>query len=303
MFDHMIVKAVVDGKTEWLDGTQQGNSYLDNQVLPFRWALPLNSEGLALEEIVPRDTGFPMLVGTVDIDATSGVNEDAKVTARNIVRGDEAFAIQSQLTTLSTEDADRAMKTYWRQQLDWAVADKVAWSYNERRRAVTLELNGRGNPGWTGDSSEGHSLTILGAGFFAPDPLRRPADQDQLASWSNEFPRFRCWATTIRLPKASDNLSWSLYADPMNQRLGGTEYWRASGFSGNIVRTVMSRRNIMTEVPPAEAATANRAIPKFNNNMSNVAEVKLADVLPASLQLPFGDAVDWLNAPTPCTAK
>jgi transglutaminase-like putative cysteine protease len=303
LFDHVIVRAQLGDRVEWLDGTQVANSYLDNQSLPYRTALPVAAEGATLEPIARTDTGFPQFIGVVDIDASAGAEADAGISAHNVVRGDEAVAIRIRLTSLSAEDADRALKTYWRQQLDWAIADKVSWTFDERRRAVVLGMEGRGNPGWEGDAGAGHSMTILGAGFAPPDQLRRPADQDQAAPWELEFPRFRCWATTVRLPKAGARMAWSLFADPMAQKLGGVAFWRASGLSGNVVRTVMSRRSEQAELSPEMATALNRAIPRFNNKMSNIAEVAPRDVLKSSAVLPFGDTVDWVNAPTPCSAK
>jgi len=303
LFDHAIVRATIGGKTLWLDGTRHGDAYLDNLPSPYRWALPLTGQGSDLEHIEPRDVAFPILTAVMDIDATAGVDQDARITAKHILRGDEAVAIQTQLTGLSAEDADRTVKSYWRQQLDWATPDKAGWSFDKRRMALTLDFTGRGNPGWTGNASDGHSLTISGAGFYKPDILRRPSDQDQSAGWVVEFPRFRCWATTIRLPKAGNRLAWSLYAEPMNKRLGGVAYWRTSGFSGNIVRTVMSSHTYEPEATPLEAAALNREIPNFNNNMSSVTEQSPSSVAKTSTTLPFGDTTDWLNAPAPCDAK
>lgn len=301
-FDHVIVRATISGKTSWLDGTRSGDRYLDNLPLPYQWALPLSAAGSTLEKLPPRDISFPVFTGIVDIDATAGLDKDARVRIRNIVRGDEAFALQTRLAGMSAQDADRSLKSYWRQQVDWLTPDKVAWKYDERRRATVLEVVGIGNPGWTGDAQAGHRLTITGAGFFPPDMLRRSSDQDQTAPWHVNFPRWRCWATTIRLPKPGTKFGWSLYADPMNQRLGGTLYWRNSGMNGNVVRTIMSSRNYESEVSPDEAAIVNRAIPNFNNNMSSISEVATAGTAKvASQQLPFGDDEDWLNAPVPCS--
>jgi hypothetical protein len=302
VFDHVIVRAVVSGNVVWLDGTRLGDRYLDNIQVPYRWALPLTSSGAILEKIAPHDSGFPTSMDIVDIDATAGVDHDAQAHVLNIVRGDEAFILRTHLAGMTAEDADRALKTYWRQQVDWITPDKVSWSYDERREALSLDLVGSGNPGWKGDAVKGHSLTILGAGFFPPDPLRRPKDQDQSAPWLVEFPRFRCSATTIRLPPAGGKFACSLYAEPMNQRLGGKLFWRNSGMKGNVVRTVMSGRDYEPEATPEEAQLVNRAIPDFNNNMSSIAEETPADVVQGvSSRLPFGDDVDWVNAPAGCS--
>lgn len=302
VFDHVITRAVLSGKVVWLDATRVGDRHLDNLPSPYRWALPLNASGAALEKIPPHDGGFPDLIEIVDVDATAGIDHDAHARLRNILRGDEAFAIRTQLASLTAEDADRALKTYWRGQADWVTPDKVSWSYDERRHAVSLELVGDGNPGWKDYAEKGHSLTITHAGFYAPDPLRRPKNQDQAAPWLVDFPHFRCSATTIHLPKAGGKFGWSLYAEPMNEWLGGFIYWRNSGLSGNIVRTVMSTHTYEPEATPAEAEIVNSAIPNFNNNMSSISEELPANIIKTvSSTLPFDDSVDWLNAPTPCS--
>lgn len=302
VFDHMVVRAVVSGNVVWLDSTRAGDRFLDNLPAPFRWALPLNAAGASLEKIPPHDDAFPLLTEFVDVDATAGVDHDAHARLRNIVRGDEAFQIRTQLAAMTVDDADRALKAYWRSQVDWVTPDKVAWSYDERRRALSLELVGDGNPGWKGDAKEGRNLIIPHAGLYPPDPLRRPKDQDQSAPWLVEYPQSRCSATTIHLPKAGNMLGWSLYAEPMNRRLGGRLYWRSSGFDGKVVRTVMSTRTYEAEADRAEAEIVNSAIPNFNNNMSNIAEEPPGQIIKGvSPQLPFGDDVDWLNAPLPCS--
>ena len=302
-FNHMIVRATVKGETVWLDGARLGDRYLDNLPSPYRWALPLNAQGADLEKIPARDRGYPLITELVDIDATAGLDQDARVSLKTIVRGDEAFVVRTKVAGLSAEDADRALKSYWRQQIDWLPPDKVSWSYDERPMALTLSAVGRGNPGWKGDAAQGRDLGIPHAGFFPPDPLRRPLDQDQSAGWTNDFPRFRCSATTVRLPRPGGGFAWSLYADPMNRRLGGVTYWRASSLDANVVRAVMSTHSYEPEVSPEEAKVVNAAIPGFNNNQSSISEEKSAGgpTRQKASRPPFDDTIDWLAAPTPCS--
>ena len=303
LFDHVVVRAIVAGKVVWLDSTRVGDRFLDNLPVLYRWALPLTASGETLERVPPNDGGYPNLTELVDIDASSGLDHDAHVRIRNIIRGDEAFVIRTQLAAMTKDDADRALKALWRSQADWMTPDTVSWNYDERRHALSLEVLGDGNPGWKGDGEQGHNLAIAGAGFNPPSPLRRPKDQDQSASWLVTFPHFDCWATTIHLPKAGSGFGWSLYAEPMNRRLGGILYWRNSGMSGRIARTVMSRRSYEPEASPAEADIVNREIPNFNNNMSTIAEERPENITKGvSPKLPFDDNADWLNTPAACFA-
>ncbi|URW76999.1 DUF3857 domain-containing protein [Sphingomonas donggukensis] len=302
MFDHVLVRAQIAGKTHWLDGTRAGDRYLDTLPPPaFRWALPLSAAGAELAPVAARAPDAPSFVGVIDIDARAGLDKDAKVTARNILRGDEAYQMRARVAAMAAEDADRAIKAYWRQQIDWMEPDKVGWTYDERRAAFAFTATGTGKPGWTGTAAEGRSLTLVGAGFYAPDQLRRPKEQDQSAPWAIEYPRYRCWATTVRLPADDAKWRWAYSAKPVDRHLGGVAYWRQAGLNGGVMRSVMSRRSYVPEISPADAATLNGQIANFDNNMSSVYQIAAtAGAKPSAEALPFRDDADFVVNPAPC---
>ena len=307
IFNHVLVRVRLGRAVYWLDGTREGDRYLDMLPAPsFHWALPLRSTGSELEAVAAKPLARPQFVGVVDIDASAGFDKPAKVKAQNVMRYDEAFAARSKLVALSTEDANRAVRDYWHGQLDWVDADQVAWQYDERHATLVLSIKGEGKPGWKGGAEEGRRLDIPGAGFFAPDLRRRPKEQDQSAPWATEFPRFKCYATSIRLPPAEPGQRWAYYADPISRQIGATFYWRASGMKSGIVRTVMSSRTDRPEISADEARQANDAIPGFNNNISNVYEVHGRGPIgpkPSGGTLPFDEAVSWSAEDVPqCSA-
>lgn len=302
VFNHVLVRARIDGKSYWLDGTRMGDLYLDMLPSPgFRWALPLRMAGGDLEKVVPQPLKRPQFIGVVAIDARSGFTKPAAVTAQNILRDDDAFALRTALVAMTTEDADRAVRTYWRREMAWVEPDEVSWRYDERRRTLLMSISGKGHPDWEGSDTEGRSLDIIGAGFFQPELRRRPRDQDQTAPWMTSFPRFRCFATSIRLPAGDRKWRWSYDAAPMDRYLGGVAYWRAAGLADNIVRTVMSSRTEVPEISPAEARATNDAIAGFNNRISQVYQVSADEAAGAAAEkLPFGDDVDWTGDAPMC---
>jgi hypothetical protein len=295
VFNHVLVRAKVKGRSYWLDGTRVGDRDLRRLPPPeFRWALALRRTGAPLEAVPVEAPSRPQRVEMVEIDASAGPEQPAKVKAEHVLRGDEAVGARTGLTTLSAEDARRAVRDYWRERMAWVDSENVAWRYDEHLGTLVLALTGSGKPEWKGDAKNGWRLDIPGAGFFAPDLRRRPREQDRTAPWTTNFPRYTCYATTIRLPASSPNMRWLLYADPVNRVLGGTEYWRASGMKKDVVRTVMSSRVIVPEITAAEATITNDASPGFNNNVSNVYEGIASQSAAADVrELPFGDAVDW----------
>jgi hypothetical protein len=275
LFNHVLVRANIGGAIHYLDGTRLGDRYLDRlPPPPFRWALPLRKDGGALEPVKTNPLVRPAAIAVIDIDARAGFDKPAKVTAEHVLRHDEAYAVQARLVAMAAEDANRALRGYWGKEMAWVDADKVAWRYDERHATLLLPM----------------------AGFFAPDLLKRPREQDQTAPWAVRFPRFQCYATSLRLPPPDPKYRWTYDAEPVDRTIGGTAYWRASGMRDGVVRTVMSSRNLMPEISAADAKAANDAVTGFNSNMSSVDEVPgnaKADAGSARSSLPFGDDADW----------
>jgi len=306
IFNHVVVRARIDGKTHWLDGTRLGDRYLDRLPPPsFRWVLPVRESGADLEEVPLQQASRPLTISVVDIDARAGFSKLAVVKVQHIMRDDEAFQARSQLVALSTDDADRVVRTYWQKMMNWVEPDRVGWKYDERRKTLIFSLEGEGRLDWEGDDDEGRDLTIIGAGFYPPDLRRRPREQDQTAPWLTLFPRFNCFATSIRLPVSDPQWRWAYRASAMDLHLGGTAYWRTAGLRDNLIRTVMSSRTEKPEISAQEALATNAVIPDFDNKMSRVFQVPAqgrGKGSPAGETLPFGDEVDWTGDVPMCSA-
>lgn len=303
LFDHVVVRATVEGKPVWLDGTRSGDVHLALLPAPtYRWVLPVRAAGAGIERLPSVVPTVPLLIGVVNIDATAGVDTEAKVDMENIMHGDDGMAAKSAIGAMSKADADRALKSYWRNAASWVEPTSVSWRYDELRGTTVLSMTGTGKPDWTGSAGDGRSLTIAGAGFYPPDLRRRSADQDQTATWATEFPRFRCYATTIKLPLRRAGWHWTYSSKPVAVTLGGTQYWRRATLAGGVMRTLMSSRAMGPEISAADARRTNEAIPSFNNDVSTVFEASdPAKLVPtAASGMPFGDTVDWVGDPAPC---
>ncbi|MEG3155107.1 DUF3857 domain-containing transglutaminase family protein [Sphingomonas sp. RB1R13] len=303
LFDHVIVRATVDGKPVWLDGTRSGDVHLGLLPAPtYRWVLPVRAAGAGIERLPSVMPTIPLLIGVVNIDATAGFDIEAKVRMENILHGDEGMAVKSAIGAMSKTDADRALKSYWRNEASWVEPTTVAWRYDELRGSTVLTMTGTGKPDWTGSASDGRSLAIAGAGFYPPDLRRRSADQDQTATWATEFPRFRCYATTIKLPPRRAGWHWTYSSKPVATTLGGTQYWRRALLANGVMRTLMSSRTMGPEISAVEARHTNDAIPGFDNDVSTVFEANDPGkpVPNGASGVPFGDTVDWVADPGAC---
>ncbi|MET0372617.1 MAG: transglutaminase, partial [Sphingobium sp.] len=244
----------------------------------------------------------PQMLAVLDVDMTGGIDKPGKVALRHILRGDETYGIRTALAAMSAEDAERAVQTYFRQQAAWIDPDKVDWRFDEKAGAVVLNIAGTGKVDWEGSAEDGMRHDVEGAGFYAPDLRKRPKEQDQAAPWAITYPRFRCWSTTLRLPRPDGAWQWNITGKRVNRALGGVAYWRGIALKDNVLRTVMSSRALTPEISAAEASVANEAIPGFDNKISRI-EQDFAIKAPVGRVEPLlaeGDAIDWLASVTPC---
>lgn len=301
LFDHVLVRANIAGRDVWLDGTRLGDRHLDMIPPPnFSWALPLRSAGSDLINVPPTTTIYPEEINVVDINATAGFATDAMWTVKQVVHGDQAFAIDTKLATISPLDAERAVKSFFRSTMNDVEPDEVGWHYDERHATLVLTMKGKGKVDWAGSDSEGHKLTLIGAGFYPPDKLERPKDEDQNAAWAVSYPKFKCHVTTVHLPAPTKGFHWTYSSKPMNRRLAGVAYWRVAGLENNVVRTVMSSQSFEREIPASEARAINAQIPSFDNAMSSVEESVTG--MQVSVPLPFTAEPDWAANPAVCSA-
>lgn len=303
-FNHVLVRARVDGKAHWLDGARLGDRRLAALPAPaFRWSLPLRAGPTNLEHLRPQPPALPELIFVLDQDASAGFAVPAKIRAQQVLRGDQIVQMQAQLAAVSSEDAERALKAFWRREADSVEPSAVAWRYDEVQGVLVLSMTGEGKLDWEGDDEDGRSLDIPGAGFNPPNELKRPAEQDQAAPWLlGSFPSYRCWVTTIRLPPRTGKWRWEYRARPVDTRLGGIAYFRTGGLDGGVMRTVMSKKTLQPEIDAAQARELNERLASFDNNISYVFQTTAAtaDARPRTRLVEL-DGVDWTSDAVPCS--
>ena len=194
MFDHVLVRAHIDGKLYWLDGTMPsvvGPSL--TPTLPYRWVLPLTAQGSALEHIDWHPAQRPDEIHLFDIDARTGFDQPAHVVSTSILRGIDGLQQYLQVSP-ATEDQ---LTNAFRQSLvggDWQTVDDVKWHYDEKAQASVLTISGTWKLDWEDDGDGARALALPGGGFSPPDRRGRAADQDQNAPYYNK-PEFDCYVS------------------------------------------------------------------------------------------------------------
>jgi tetratricopeptide (TPR) repeat protein len=276
VFDHVLVRASIAGRTHWLDGTRMGDRRLEHLPPPdFRWALPLRPGAAALERVEPVPPLLALDSTIIDIDARKGFDAPSRVRIERTLRGDDVSAYQTALAQVSKADAERFLKEEFVELYDWVEPETVTWRHDAAQNLMLLTLTGAGELDWEGKKGELRWLNLADAGFSAPGPFRRPKEQDQTAPWVTDFPEFSRWTTIVRLPPEADGRSWVLRAPPIDVTLGGVQYWRDSLLSNGVARLTISQRTTAPEFSAAEAEAANKARGDFDNKMPRVLQSEL----------------------------
>jgi tetratricopeptide (TPR) repeat protein len=248
-FDHVIVRAHIDGKDYWLDATRTGDSDLDGIPVPdFEWGLPLAANS-KLVAITPRTLAEPTADTAIEIDATAGAYAPAGFKAEDTVRGDDATAINATYSQLSAAQLDAVMKQYWRNKFDYVDIKSVAWTFDPGQHVVRLSVVGSATLDWDGGFYVPSSSIA-----FKPD-FERADGPFRDAPFALSYPAWQTAHVTVRLPKAFAGKQRKL-PQAVNEVQAGTQYQRTIKIDESTVTVETSERTLQREVAYKDAIAA-----------------------------------------------
>jgi tetratricopeptide (TPR) repeat protein len=251
LFDHILVRARIDGKTYWLDGTRTGDVDLDRIVVPpFRWAFPIHA-GSVLEPLVQRPLDKPGTVSTVRIDASKGISLPAPATVVEVRRGDDALQVRTQLSVLTGDALDKTLKEFWKGHYKFITAEKVSAAFDDRTGEETLTLQGSADLDWAKDSY-GYELDGARVGWDADYKRETGANMD--APVAIGFPYFEEWRETILLPQ--NGRGFVVEGADVDKTLAGYALSRHTAIKDGVLTMTASSRAQQAEIPYAEALAA-----------------------------------------------
>jgi hypothetical protein len=299
-FDHVLVRARIDGTTFWLDGTMPHVIPMSAEpVLPYRWVLPLPSEGADIERVQWKPASRPSLTTLYEIDAREGFTGPSPIKMTVIARGPGAIATYSQFSSLTEGQIDNAFRQEFEASEDWSQVDKVSWRFDVKEQASIVEITGKGPLEWEGYGKGSKELALPGGGFIPPTKRLRNAGQSAAVPYAIDD-EFDCRVTTVRLPKATAVKDWS-FNTTFTSQLFGQSYRRSFEKRDGAINMIRSRRTLETEISPDVATKDNALIAKFDNSKAvifydpNTADMhKPAETVPATYER------DWVSDFSAC---
>lgn len=302
-FDHVLVRAHIEGDVYWLDGTLPPVARAgERPVFPVNWVLPLTQQGSELEKLEWRPATAPDELNLYEIDARAGFDKPARVVSTEIVRGIAGLQKQVQFSAVSPGQ----LLDIFRQSAigdAWQTIDDVKWRYDQEAGASILTITGTRTIDWDDEGEGAKSLALPGGGFSPPERRVRAANQDQTAPFYTE-PTYTCHVTTVRLPELTEAKNWSS-TKSFDTRLFGRNYYRAWELRDGSIRMIRGSRIEQPEIDASAARRDNERIAGFDNTMGSItfnpsrrsASVGSGETVPATYDF------DWMASEVPCVSS
>lgn len=260
-FDHVIVKARINGETYLMDGARIGDRSLTPDIpLVHEYILPI-VERARLEQIPlrlpPRSTGTMH----VEIDFSDGIYSPARVTLTDIDRGNSATEMQAGVAQVPAAELSRWYDERWNKFLkDYGqVSDlKSQWEYREDTHEFIASATARVTFDWSDGPVDIPLAHVTWKGF---EPYKDEKFKD--ADYGKEFPSSSSFRTTLILPEGGDVVDLS--AQPYEVEAGATRYFRTVQRNGNRLETDRGSITLRPYATAAEVQTEQAGMDSFKD--------------------------------------
>ena len=300
IFDHVLVRATIDGRQYWMDGTLHGMAIpTERPVLPYRWVLPLSDAGATIEEIEWRMPDAPREISLFDIDASGGFDAPAAITQTTITRGVDAIAQYVTFSALTEDQIETGFRGELEGSTQWDSVDDVTWRFDREAQASIISISGTGQPDWDRSTPGEVDLILPGGGYSPPQRRQRESGQDQDAPYFNQD-GWACHVTTVRVPRGTKPAEWS-YSSTFETYIYGRFYRRMFDQRDGAIRMISLDRIEANEVDAERAERDNARLSQFDNSMARITyEEGSANRWPQRVRVPTTNEVDWLTDHTAC---
>ena len=260
VFNHVLVRARINGKTYWLDGTRTGDTKLDRISAPnFHWGLPLTAKA-DLVPIVPAIPSLPDDEQRIEIDTSAGLLSPSAVTIDQVYRGDSAVVLNSLYAQLAVAQRDELLRQDAKRLFDGLDVKSSSVVFDKASGELHQIIKGEAKLDWDDNWLYVPSSSIA----YEPD-FDRTAGPLREAPFAISFPDYQKRRVTIHLP-AGIAAKQKLAVAPIKETVAGVEYERRVAFMGDLLNIEISERSIAAEVPYREALAAAPRLKAINGD-------------------------------------
>lgn len=260
-FDHVIVKARINGETYLMDGARIGDRSLTPDVpVVYEYVLPI-VERARLEQIPLRLPPRPTGAMHVEVDFSDGIYSPARVTLTDIDRGDSATEMQAGVALLPDAELTRFYDERWNTLLRGygQISDlQSKWEYREETHEFVASATARVVFDWSDGPVD---IPLAHVTWKGSEPHRdeRFADADH----GKNFPNSSSFRTTVILPDGEDVVDLSV--QPYDVEAGATRYFRTVQRNGNRLETDRGSITLRPYATAAEIRAEQASMDRFKD--------------------------------------
>lgn len=268
LFNHVIVKARIGGRSYWLDGTGSGDRRLEDlSSSPLHWGLPVRTGGAPLERLPLDPPALPLIETKRTFDVSKGFFGLVPVVTEVTYRGDAAKILNVQMAQLGRAEFLKQMKESedtpdtGNLELD-AKADDQSGTF-------TIRSSGTQRMDWSGPSSS-RSVSFK----FDNDTIEWEPQFDRAGSavkdvpFALEFPVYLVSTQTIILPDGGKG--FTLVGKDLDQTVAGTRITRTLRLENGTATARSIFRRLRPEISADEAEAAKPALKLINADVALV---------------------------------
>ncbi len=283
-FNHVIVRAEIDGKVYWLDGTRPGDTTLDALETPRHdWALPIRTQGAELIALARTPRAKPDSEIALDIDVTSGMEAAGPVKGEMILRGDGAMFPSLVAANVPADQRDKMLKSLW---FGYPVEVKtVTVSRDDQTGDAKITMTGTAKLAWYPNAGTGQIFIPPHAGLGFRANFKREEGLPQDVPYAvRTYPSASVYRLTVKLPTNGE--AFKLTAPDVDKEVAGQSFFRRSRLEGGVFTMEVSTRAVKPEFPASEAKAASETL-------TEMASARVYLTAPPYYRATAGDIAAW----------
>ncbi|GAA4643541.1 hypothetical protein GCM10023115_15010 [Pontixanthobacter gangjinensis] len=257
-FDHMIVRATVDGVDYWLDGTSTATRMANMAEVPaFHYALPLTSAGADLTPMTDREQPYPDTNVEVVFDHSAGIDLPVLFEIKIEISGAQGAGVQAIVDEDDPEFRKQMTRNFGGGMTNAGQVTTIDLKYDDETAIGTVLVKGVADSEFSYDEGKfSTSLANVGEGVsFSPNRVRPNWREIPVAT---NGPSRTHMSMEIKLPGKGEGFTFRGIED-LDSSYANTRLVRKVSKSGAIIRIEEQEISRLGEIAVADLAASRQA--------------------------------------------
>ncbi len=261
-FDHMIVRATIDGTEYWLDGTSSATRLSNIGDVPgFHYALPLSTDGAGLVPMVQRIQAVPVMAIHARVDHSAGIDLPYLFEIEVEMSGPAGARMRSTAIDQDPEMLSQIGRSFGSGMISGAQVTDVSLSYDEDAALGVIKVEGVAPPDFEFERGKVFMRLESGLGGTAFNPNRaKPAWRDiPVATFGPSLVRMSGIYTIPQGGKGYELVGES----ELEAEFANTRVTRRASIEADRLETWESIHRALGEIPVGQLSGEKRAARRF----------------------------------------